>query len=563
MDGEYRLQREVHQILRVLNPVNKIVEPIKRNPVPEEALVLEHPDVISRSSNGAFIVSPLPARREAKRAYARLASVDIDNVEMKQKMSLKANTRVKRELKNRLFRHLKESRNNLLHAKCGAQDPYHNAAEEFQSLKLKEQQRQKTKAELAPSEGPQKKLPKLGELLANGPATPGTILNSTVTNLKSSVDGSSFDGKLKKARSSFFVTEVEQRDVGSKDAQASKLLDGSTAPNPDGHTILPPISGGPLPLATSYSFALPNTSFKSNTSFFLPTKSSIRRRPPTGGSSSSKEDEEVDSAMQAREVQRALFMQFKDVVAAQVLAPDWAPKKEDDEVAANQPRENGSPEKKPEGETSAVTHAGFMLNLSDNYDSLLKRSLSRLDRKMVECRFKYWKKYVALDLHGGNLPFYATPTSILHHVERVITRDERITTRQEEYEKEIKFFHQLRTYIESNFQHPLVIEMLRVAESFLRPDRPSPKAEQFFAGVLPMLRAEDCLINEVVSASIHIGKVFSVSKNDVIEALRRHARSYVVSHHLELVQFIKKCNDEHVPPVVLDSATNSAESTTE
>ena len=261
------------------------------------------------------------------------------------------------------------------------------------------------------------------------------------------------------------------------------------------------------------------------------------------------------------------LMQFQDVPVTQILAreapqatseaqPSTSSDAEGLDQTTSSLRKKSSMKEEPVSTT--VTHTQYLLKSRADASAFYNKALVKVENRAVERRLKYWKKFKALSLTGPPLPFHATPAAILHHVEKVITRDERLSNRQEEYDREKAWFDQLRSYCAENYSHPTVQKMLNKAGTFIALDKPSPEPQQFFTHILTMVKPTEILSSDVSSASIHIGKVFNVPKVDVIASRRKEARGFIADRTEDLGQELAK-TDSQVPKVDLPEPKDPVE----
>lgn len=195
--------------------------------------------------------------------------------------------------------------------------------------------------------------------------------------------------------------------------------------------------------------------------------------------------------------------------------------------------------------SAVASHQQFLLALRGGADGFFGRCDRALERQQSDRRVKYRKKYAALDIGGEPLPFRATPAAVLHHVERVITLDERQSHREEEFTRELSGFNAVRAHCEECYRHPQVTALLSSAATLIAIDRPSPSPALYFAHVFSVLAPADLLFHDVMAASLHLATLFGVPHPEVVAAARSKANRFVAARIADL--------DKTLTPIMLAS----------
>jgi hypothetical protein len=189
----------------------------------------------------------------------------------------------------------------------------------------------------------------------------------------------------------------------------------------------------------------------------------------------------------------------------------------------------------PELSSKLRSHPKFRLRMVEGNNSFYASTRDELHRKANEQKSKFDKKYRALDVGGDPLPFRATAVAILHHVEAVIQRDEKLSSRQDRFDRHLDGLRDLRAYLTHATHHPKVLEMFDVTVRFFGVDKAAPTPDQFFHETLRVLDDLDFLFHDVLEGAVHIATVYGVSEQDVVAHARTRAARFIHDRPTQLL----------------------------
>jgi hypothetical protein len=227
-----------------------------------------------------------------------------------------------------------------------------------------------------------------------------------------------------------------------------------------------------------------------------------------------------------------LRKRFKAVPAQQILSRDYRPASPGDKANAKGGQSDLS--------SKLRTHPHFQAELYARGDSFHQGARDRFARKQQEQRPKYDKKYRALDVGGAPLPFHATPAAILHHVEAVIQRDERASSRADKYASQLAELQDIAAYLQAHARHPKVATMLEITSGLFGPDRPDPGQEHLFGQTFAALEDSDFLFHDVVDACVHIGAAYGVGEKAIIDHARSRAGRFIHDQPQRLLETMER-----------------------
>lgn len=293
------------------------------------------------------------------------------------------------------------------------------------------------------------------------------------------------------------------------------------------------------------------------------TAVSTAERPQDFGASDGQlvllSDRHSDSQQQKR---RDEFLRFPDVSCCRILARNFTPDPEPVEPSGSRGVAGGgdaatrgrsgsvatpalrSPSIIPAPKPFAAPAGGGKLPPIEGYsnvvcsayrqsDKFLAECMSLIDRRSTERKKKYLKKYAALNLNSP-LPFYATGAAILHHVERIIVREDRESTWREEHKAAVKLFREIETYCVEQFTNPLSLELLRETRTILLDEQTVPAAPMYPSRLLKLLPPTALLLDEVVTVASHLAALYHVTRNEAVAFIRERAASFVEDHTRQL-----------------------------
>lgn len=162
-------------------------------------------------------------------------------------------------------------------------------------------------------------------------------------------------------------------------------------------------------------------------------------------------------------------------------------------------------------------------------DAFVERWHETLRRRKAEQQIKYTKKYKALDLHK-ELPFRASASAILHHVEHMIISEERASAWRDAHGAACARFTAMESYVRQHFHHPTALEMVQEARRIIVDDEHMPQRELFGSRILSLVPQQLFLLDDVTTVAVHVGAVFDVPKDEVVRLIRAAARTFIVDH---------------------------------
>ena len=361
-----------------------------------------------------------------------------------------------------------------------------------------------------------------------------------------------FGAEMVKASSFFFTQPDDQRQL----VAPSEQLQWSARP-----------SGGPL--------ALPPLTSTSANSSKTGIAGLLTTMTPKLMSSSVRSTESNEVLQQKR---RDEYVRFKDVSCSRILARDYTPEPDAAPAAGtggasstSSVSQSGGRSSSAAGRTGSISptpsghraaagvrslsvipapklfhaqgggklppiegYSNLMCATYKESDAFLTSCMSQIERRNADRKKKYLKKFAALNL-SVHLPFHATANAILHHVERLIVKEDRESTWREEHDAALKLFREIELYCRQHFSNPQSLELLRETRCILVDEQTVPEAPMFNARLMKLLPPTSFLLDEVVTVASHLSVLYGVSKGEAIEYIRERASSFVEDHTVDLV----------------------------
>jgi hypothetical protein len=258
---------------------------------------------------------------------------------------------------------------------------------------------------------------------------------------------------------------------------------------------------------------------------------------------------------------REEFLRFRDVSCATILSRSYTPEPEAPEAsaagAAGRKSILGSPNKTKSPPASSLrapsiiappqlfaSTSGTRLPPIEGYSNMVCQGFmdseqffaecfAELDRHNADRKKKYLKKYAALNLKEV-LPFRASGAAILHHVERIIVREDRESTWREEHAAAVRQMQEIEAYCSEHFTNPHSKALLAETRTILVSEETVPTAAMFSSRLLRVVPPTSLLLDEVVTTASHLSSLFLVSKPQAVAAIRDLAARFVEDHTVEL-----------------------------
>lgn len=538
----FALQRDVNRIMEELNPTTSIV---RRTMATRSTVPVPHMDLPSRNpADGSVRWKPFAANQPERRRERRRAATSMDDYAdgrddephevnpLAVKLRVKATRRLARDAAKTLRRGLMQSEQRLRLCKNGVQAPYDEEhvplwdsearAAALQAARTATVKRIKAKSPPRQGATPSPKAVPL--------AAPTATLGSVLPPPSATPDGPVTTAVHFSAEGDDVLSEGDDDvdDVfGTDDVTSSFFFTDVSAQQ-----------AMPLPrLMVQQPSTLQPRGAPSETPASEQHLSSSQLPPLVGGS---KPGDNTPSPSPSQQQQKALEQQrlhtrFKSVNVRTVMAPDYVPP---------------APEVPQEVQTLSsklVSHPKFRMEMTAASDKFYNTALHRFDRRVHDQVTKYEKKYAALDVSGAALPFRATAAAVLHHVEAVIRRDERMSARQDAFDAELRKLDEVRTFVAQSYIHPSVFGMLRAAEGYFRFDRAMPGPSDFFDQIISTVDDADFLFDDVVSGAVHIATLFGVQERAVIQHVRGRAAHFIHDRPTQLERALQHIEGSTVP----------------
>lgn len=176
---------------------------------------------------------------------------------------------------------------------------------------------------------------------------------------------------------------------------------------------------------------------------------------------------------------------------------------------------------------SGQKHQTIMQTSHKVSDQLSASAFESFGRRVKEQPAKYAKKFAALDLNG-KLPFHASASAVLEHVEHLIVQQERESSRKDAHQKICLRLQEIESYCLGRFQHPSALQMVHQTHRLVVDDDVIPTREMFLNKLV-----EDCpphmfLLDEMTTVAVHLSEIYGLTRDEAISILRQYAQAFVV-----------------------------------
>lgn len=176
---------------------------------------------------------------------------------------------------------------------------------------------------------------------------------------------------------------------------------------------------------------------------------------------------------------------------------------------------------------SGQKHQHIMKASHETTDSLSANSLEKLERRVREQPAKYAKKFAALDLNG-RLPFHASASAVLEHVEHLILQQERESSRRDAHDKVSARLDEISQYCLGRFQHPAARTMVHKTLRLVVDDDVIPSSDMFTTRLLHDCPPHMFLLDELTTVAVHLAEIYGLTRADAIKTIRHYARAFVI-----------------------------------
>lgn len=523
--ADFKHQKEISDILRFNNPIAKVLS--KLNPlVPEAALTIQHPHSFVRGPNGKFVEVSFQQLRgegsEVSRAQlstrqsdatdislATVNNVDATDLSSERALLQKHTRRHMIELNRKLHSEITQSQRRLSFVRNGMMDPFGN-------------HERRLLPPIAESKKP----------ISQSNATMGTL--GEAIEAHATVDNATAPPVLRSRKSFFFTEPIDwtsnqvDSDVGTSDEVVGAVMTISNAHDCVGAPVTGSAPTSPHLLSNS-SFAPNNMSFSSDDAprmaelaeaMLQRQRDDFYRFPDLqAGMVLSREHQSLVLPPEPQSLKAAEIAKNVAVAAARGLATTRGSEAEFKKRIA-EVRSTPIP--------SGEKHIAVLNVAHQSSDLFFESCAASLSRRKAEQKTKYHKKFKALNL-DSDLPFRASASAVLHHVERLIVKEERASSRRDAHTKVVVLFEEIEAYCLNHFSNPQATQLVHNTRRLIVDEDIIPAKEMYLPRVVLTVAPQMFLIDEVMTTAVHLAEVFVTSRREAIDLIRQHAEAFIVN----------------------------------
>jgi hypothetical protein len=175
---------------------------------------------------------------------------------------------------------------------------------------------------------------------------------------------------------------------------------------------------------------------------------------------------------------------------------------------------------------SGAKHVAIIEAAHQSSTSFLNDCVGMLRRQNVDRESKYHKKFMALNVHD-ELPFRASASAVLYHVEKIMVKEERATLRREQHQRFVSQLEEVERCCLPRLTNPFALHLFQAARRLIVLEETMPVESMFLSVVVESVPPQLYLLDEVTTAAVNLAELFQVSRQDAVAVIRRHARCFI------------------------------------